>query len=63
MSNVAICHISVALNINFNSMKDLKDTKIAKIENSKESSSSAEVNFVFSQNPPQNILRPVYKIK
>ena len=26
-SNVAICHISVALNINLNNVKDVEDTK------------------------------------
>ena len=28
MSNKAICHISVALNINFNNYKNFRDTKV-----------------------------------
>ena len=30
MSNVDICHISVALNINFNQVKDFRDTKVCR---------------------------------
>lgn len=31
MSNVAISHISVAVNINFNHVKEFRDTKICRI--------------------------------
>ena len=36
---------------------------MAKIENSKQSGLSVEVKFIFSDNHPQNMLRPIYKIK
>ena len=55
MSNAGICCIFFALNINFNSVKDFKKIlNVTKIENSKESGTSAEVKFVFSGNPLQN---------
>ena len=37
MSNVAICYISIALNINCNSVKGFRDTITIKIANSKQS--------------------------
>ena len=46
---------SVALNINFNSIKDFKHSKIAKTETSKVSGPSVEVKIIFSENPSENI--------
>ena len=55
MSNAGICCFSFALNINFNSVKDFKKIlNVTKIENSKATGTSANIKFVFSDNPLQN---------
>ena len=38
-------------------------SKIAEIENSKESGPSAELKFVFSENPSQKVMRLVYQVE
>ena len=67
MSNTAICHISVARNIKFNTDKALRKTlqipKIADTVTFKGSGASGEVKIVFSDDPSQNMLRPTYEIK
>ena len=63
MSNIAICHNAVVLNINFNSVKTCKLLKIAEIKNSKESGPRAELKFVFSENPSQKVMRLVYQVE
>ena len=55
MENLSIFWISTSLNINCNNMKDFEETKIAEIENTKESELSAEVGFSFSDKPLQEI--------
>ena len=63
MSNVAICHVSFAIKIGFNNVKDIKILKIAKVEHSKESRPTAEMKSVFSDNLSQNVQSPVYEIE
>lgn len=55
MENLSIFWISTSLNIKCNNMKDFEETKIAEIENTKESELSAEVGFSFSDKPLQEI--------
>ena len=50
MSNVATFHISVALKYQFKDTKNCQNWKL-------------KVKFVLSDNPSQNILRPVYEIE
>ena len=48
MSNVAICHTSITLNIKLNNETDFKDTKKCM-----QSPPSVEVKFIFTNNPSQ----------
>ena len=62
VSNVAICHITVALNINLNRKKALKILAFAENVNFKGSGLIWEVKFFFSDNGSPNILRLIYKV-
>ena len=57
LSNVAVCHILISLNINFISKQAIKILKSAESVNSDGSGLSLEVYFVFPDNPSRNILR------
>lgn len=57
LSNVAVSHILIALNMNFMSKKAIKILKSVESVNSDGFGLSSEVYFVFQDNPSQNILR------
>ena len=63
MSNTAIYHIYVALNIKFNSDKVLRKTKTAKILVSNESGPNYDVKIVFLENYLQNMLNTIQEIQ
>ena len=63
MSNVAIFHILVALNISFYSVKNSRDTIITENSNFKEFGPSSHVNFVFLDNRSKIDLKLSYEIK
>ena len=55
MSNVAICHIFIAVNFTFDNVKDFGDSFKNSI--SEESGLSCKVNLAFSHNPSQDAVR------
>ena len=59
MSNIAICQISFAVNINFTVKNILDMLEIPKIVNYKGSGPSCELEYVFSNNPSQNMIKAV----
>ena len=63
MSNTAICHISITLNIKFDREKDLRDTKNCQKCNFEVVWTKLWRKIVFSDSFLQNMVRPVEKIK